>query len=50
MAISWQLHDDRVTSVLIGASRVEQIAENLKSLENITFSKEEIEEIDRITL
>lgn len=50
MAISWQLHDDRITSVLIGASRVQQIAENLKALENTNFSKEEIEAIDRITL
>jgi L-glyceraldehyde 3-phosphate reductase len=50
MALSWLLHDNRVTSVLIGASRVQQIAENLKALENITFSKEELEAIDRITL
>lgn len=50
MAISWQLYNDRVTSVLIGASRVEQISENLKALENITFSQEEIDAIDRITL
>lgn len=50
MAISWQLYNDRVTSVLIGASRVQQIAENLKALDNIAFSDEEIELIDRITL
>lgn len=50
MAISWQLHDDRVTSVLIGASRVQQIAENLKALENTSFNQEEIDAINRITL
>lgn len=49
MAISWQLHDDRITSVLIGASRVEQVKENLKALHNIKFSQEEIDAIDRIT-
>lgn len=49
MAISWQLHDDRVTSVLIGASRVDQIKENLKALENISFSSEELALIDKIT-
>lgn len=49
MAISWQLHDDRITSVLIGASRVEQVKENLKALNNIKFSQEEIDAIDRIT-
>ena len=50
MAISWQLHDDRITSVLIGASRVEQIRENLKALENTSFTNEELATIDRITL
>ncbi len=50
MAISWQLHDDRVTSVLIGASRADQIRENLKALDSINFSAEEIAAIDRITL
>lgn len=50
MAISWLLHGDRITSVLIGASRVSQIAENLKALNNTSFSSEEIDAINRITL
>jgi len=43
MAISWILKDDRITSVLIGASKTEQILDSLKAIKNTTFSKEEIE-------
>jgi L-glyceraldehyde 3-phosphate reductase len=46
MALAWCLKDDRVTSVIIGASRVAQIEDDLKALENITFSPEELAEID----
>ncbi|MFI3321220.1 MAG: aldo/keto reductase [Rikenellaceae bacterium] len=49
MAIAWQLHDDRVTSVIIGASSSAQIIENLSSLENLVFSSEELAAIDKIT-
>ncbi|GGK52007.1 MULTISPECIES: L-glyceraldehyde 3-phosphate reductase [Flavobacteriaceae] len=45
MAISWILKDDRITSVLIGASKTEQILDSLKAIKNTTFSKEEIEKI-----
>ncbi|MCM1126211.1 MAG: L-glyceraldehyde 3-phosphate reductase [Lachnospiraceae bacterium] len=48
MALAWILKDGRITSVLIGASRAEQIIENLKALENIQFSREESERIDQI--
>lgn len=48
MALSWVLKDSRVTSVLIGASSVTQIDDDLKSLENQHFSKEELEGIDQI--
>ena len=48
MAISWLLGVGNVTSVLIGASSSKQIKENVNSLNNINFSKEEIEEIDKI--
>ncbi len=48
MALSWILRDGKVTSVLIGASRPEQILENIKALENTTFSKEELERIEGI--
>ncbi|HFZ8995647.1 TPA: aldo/keto reductase [Citrobacter freundii] len=47
MALSWLLKDDRVTSVLIGASRVEQLAENVQALNNLDFTAEELAQIDR---
>jgi L-glyceraldehyde 3-phosphate reductase len=47
MAISWVLRDPRVTSALIGASRWSQIEDALGSLDNVEFSAEELEEIDR---
>jgi len=46
MAIAWVLRDSRVTSALIGARTTEQLADSLKSLENLTFAKEELSEID----
>ena len=48
MALSWLLKDHRVTSVLIGASRPEQLADSLKCLDNIDFSKEELDQIETI--
>ena len=48
MALSWILRDGKVTSILIGASRPQQILENTKALENITFTKEECDRIDEI--
>ena len=48
MALSWILRDGKVTSVLIGASRPEQIGENIKALENIQFSQDECDRIDGI--
>ncbi|MGY5955400.1 L-glyceraldehyde 3-phosphate reductase [Kosakonia sp. BK9b] len=47
MALSWLLKDARVTSVLIGASRAEQIEENVQALNNLTFSADELAEIDK---
>ncbi|NDJ56345.1 L-glyceraldehyde 3-phosphate reductase [Enterobacteriaceae bacterium 4M9] len=47
MALSWLLKDERVTSVLIGASRPEQLEENVQALANLSFSTSELEEIDR---
>jgi L-glyceraldehyde 3-phosphate reductase len=47
MALSWLLKDDRVTSVLIGASRPEQLEENVKSLDNLHFTADELARIDR---
>lgn len=48
MALSWILRDDRITSVLVGASKPEQLADSLKCLDNTEFSKEELDRIDTI--
>jgi len=47
MALAWVLRDKRVTSALIGASKAEQVRENVAALKNLSFSAEEIAEIDR---
>jgi L-glyceraldehyde 3-phosphate reductase len=49
MALAWNLRLPAVTSVLIGASKVEQIEENVAALNNLTFSPEELQAIDDIT-
>jgi L-glyceraldehyde 3-phosphate reductase len=48
MALSWILKDDRITSVLIGVSKPEQVTDSIKCLENITFSSEELSTINSI--
>lgn len=48
MALAWILKDEMVTSVIVGASSVEQLADNLKAIENTTFPTEELEMINRI--
>ncbi len=48
MALSWILKDERITSVLIGASSVRQLTDNLDSLKNLEFSKEELNKIEKI--
>lgn len=50
MALAWTLRDPRVTSALIGASRPEQIIENVGALSNLDFSAEELFEIDRFAV
>lgn len=50
MALSWVLRDGEVTSVLIGASRPEQIRENVKIVEHTNFTAEELERIDQISM
>ncbi|RQV60984.1 L-glyceraldehyde 3-phosphate reductase [Burkholderia cenocepacia] len=47
MALAWVLRNGRVTSALIGASRAEQVRENVGALKNLEFSAEELTEIDR---
>lgn len=46
MALSWCLRDPVVTSALIGASRPEQILENVEAVRNLTFTEEELKAID----
>ena len=46
MALSWCLRDEVVTSALIGASRPEQIIENVEAVRNLTFTEEELKAID----
>ncbi len=48
MALSWILKDERVTSVLIGASKPEQLKDSLQCLKNTSFSAEELKLIDGI--
>ncbi|OIQ93236.1 L-glyceraldehyde 3-phosphate reductase [mine drainage metagenome] len=48
MALAWLLKDERITSVLIGASKPEQIIDSIKCLENIKFSDEELKTINNI--
>ena len=50
MALAWVLRDSVVTSVVVGASRPEQLVQNLQGLDRLEFSAEELEAIDRITL
>jgi len=47
MALAWVLRDKRMTSALIGASRVEQIVDAVKTLDNLTFTEAQLDEIDK---
>lgn len=48
MALAWLMKDQRVTSVLIGASSVRQLEDNLACLDNLKFSTAELDEIEKI--
>ena len=50
MALKWVIKDQVVTSVLIGASKPEQILENLKVLDSAPFTEEELKKIDEISI
>ena len=50
MALAWVLRDGAVTSVLIGASKPSQILDNIKATENIIFTKDELDEIDKYSI
>jgi L-glyceraldehyde 3-phosphate reductase len=47
LALAWVLRDERVTSVLIGASSVKQLDDNLAAVENLTLSSEELDAIEQ---
>lgn len=48
MALAWILHNPTVTSALIGASKVAQIEDAVATLDNLAFSDEELQEIEKI--
>ncbi|MCR9015811.1 L-glyceraldehyde 3-phosphate reductase [Aquiflexum gelatinilyticum] len=48
MAIAWLLKDPRITTVLVGVSKPEQLAENVEAVKNLHFSSEELEKIELI--
>ena len=50
LALAWALRDARVTSVLVGASSVAQLEENVASLDNLNFTSEELALIDRFAV
>ena len=49
MALSWLLRDERISSVIIGASSTAQIADNLRAMENLDFSDDELARIEHLT-
>lgn len=48
MAIAWVLRDPRVTSALVGTSKVQQVDDNVAALRNVSFSGEELRRIDDV--
>ncbi|MCP9200507.1 L-glyceraldehyde 3-phosphate reductase [Gramella sp. GC03-9] len=48
MAVAWLLKDERVTSVLVGVSKVSQLNDNIEALNQLNFSESELKEIDSI--
>jgi len=48
MALAWNLRQPAIASVLIGASRPEQVVDNVAALDNLTFSPAELDQIETI--
>ena len=48
MAVAWVLRDPRITSALVGASKVSQVDDNVAALKNLKFSAEELQKIDGV--
>jgi L-glyceraldehyde 3-phosphate reductase len=47
LALAWTLRDPRITSTLVGVSRLEQLEQNLAALDRMDFTQDELDEIDR---
>ena len=47
MALAWALRDPRMTSLVLGASSVRQLDDNVAALQNLAFSADELAEIDQ---
>lgn len=50
MAIAWLLHQPQITSVLLGASSSKQLEQNVKALDNLDFTKDELSLIDKVLI
>jgi L-glyceraldehyde 3-phosphate reductase len=48
MALAWVLRENKITTALIGASKSSQIVENINTLNNLAFTKDELNEIEKI--
>lgn len=48
MALAWILKDERITSVILGASKVQQVIEGVATLKNIEFTDEELKRIEKV--
>ena len=48
LALAWTLRDNRVTSALIGVSSVTQLEDNVATIENLAFTADELDEIEKI--
>jgi L-glyceraldehyde 3-phosphate reductase len=48
MSLAWVLRQPAITSVLIGASKISQLEDNLGALQNLAFSPEELAQIDTV--
>ena len=48
MSVAWLLHDQVVASIVTGASKVEHLLDNLKALDNLDFTQDELDKIDSI--
>jgi L-glyceraldehyde 3-phosphate reductase len=48
MALSWLLRDEKITSVLVGVSSIEQLKSNIRAQDNIAFSEDENNAIEEL--